>query len=260
MQTFRILLLLCAIASATVAHADTVEIRFDLSGSTLNFPSLATIPPEGTIRTMGATAVLPATKTTGGATVVQTGVGAFKSFTMDLTVSAGVPFFARVTGTVILDQVGTVTGPFTNTQTLIFGGPTGSGAPQDLQFFRSVHLDCAGLLCGSLGSFPITSVGTPPPGTGTGTGTGTPPEPQPQSLFLANLNTPGAAALSGTLFISQAATTTGDPFTGSIPLVGTEVSRTYVVPEPSFIVMLVPGLVGLAGLSLRRRRSGGAAR
>jgi len=210
---------------------------------------VATIPPDGTITSMGATTILPAIKTIGGATSVQTGSAQLKHLTLDMTVDAGTVGVAAVTGTVFVSQVGTSTGPFTNTQTVMFGGAgTGTGTAVGMSLFISAHLRCAGLFCGLVGDFPVTIVGTNPPPAG-----------QAFTIFLEGLNTPGAANVDGKLpFTLPPQTTLGTPTTGTIFLMGTEVSRTYQVPEPGALAQLVPGALALVGLSRRRRQNRGA--
>ena len=246
----RILVLACALVLSTSARADTVEIDFDFSGSTMSFLGLITIPPGGTITSMGATTVLPAIKTGGGATSVQTGSAHLKNLTVDMTIDDGVPFIAVVTGNVIVSQVGTSTGPFTNTRTVMFGGTgtgTGTGTTAGMSLFVSAHLNCFGFGCAGVGNFPISVVGTQPP-----------PPGQAFSIFLGHLNTLGAATVTGTLPVSlPPSTSLGNPVTGTVFLAGTEISRTYHVPEPGSLAQLIPGAVALAGLSPRRRRDRG---
>jgi len=240
----RILFLACTLGLTASARADTVEIDYDFSDSTMSFVGLIDIPPGGTIMSMGATTVLPAIKTAGGATSVQTGSAQLKSLTVDMTISDGAPFIAFVTGNVIVSQVGTSTGPFTNTRTVMFGGP-GTGTTAGLSLFVSAHLNCFGLGCAGVGDFPISVVRTQPP-----------PPGQAFSIFLGHLNTPGAATVSGTLPVSiPPETTSGDPVTGTVFLTGTEISRTYHVPEPGSLAQLIPGVIGLAGVSRGRRRN-----
>ncbi len=102
-----------------------------------------------------------------------------------------------------------------------------------------------GLLCGALGDFPISIMGTNPS-----------PPGQAFTITLAGLNTPGAANVGGTMPISlPPETSNGSTFTGTVFLAGNEVSRTYV-PEPGALVQLTAGAIALAGLSLRSRRNG----
>jgi hypothetical protein len=194
---------------------------------------------------MGATTVLPAAGGE-GATSVQTGSALLKSLMVDMTLSAAVGFGTQITGPVIVSQVGTSTGAFTNTQTVMFGG-TGTGTSLGMSLFVSAYLNCFGLFCGLIGDFPISIMGTNPPPTG-----------QAFTITLASLNTPGAAYVGGTMPISipPANTTTGNPFTGTVFLTGNEVSRTYL-PEAGSLAQLISGAVALAGLSLRRRRGRG---
>jgi hypothetical protein len=245
MRRIRVLVLASVLVLSTSAQADTVGIDFDFGNSTMTFLGTINIPPDGTIHSMGGTTILPAIKTGGGATSVQTGSAQLKNLTLDMTIDAGTVGIAAITGTVIVSQVGTSTGPFTNTQSVMFGG-TGTGAGMSL--FISAHLRCAGLFCGLVGNFPVTIVGTNPP-----------PPGQAFTIFLASLNTPGAANVDGTLPISlPPQTSLGSPTTGTIFLMGTEVSRTYNVPEPGALAQLIPGALALAGLSRRRRQSRGA--
>jgi hypothetical protein len=236
----------CALVLSTSAQADTVGIDFDLGSSTMSFLGTINIPPDGTIHSMGATTILPAVKTGGGATSVQTGSAQMKNFTLDMTVDAGSIFVAHITGPVFVSQVGTSTGPFTNTQSVMFGGTgTGTGTGAGMSLFISAHLRCEGLFCSSFGNFPVDITGTSPPRTG-----------QAFTMFLASLNTPGAANVDGTMPVSiPPATTLGNPTTGTIFLMGTEVSRTFNVPESGSLAQLVPGALALAALSRRRRQT-----
>lgn len=243
MLRIRILVLAGALVLSTNATADTVEINFDFSNSIMSFLGLITIPPDGTIHAMSATTILPAVQTSGGATSVQTGSAQLKGLMVDMTLSAAVGFGTLITGPVIVSQVGTSTGPFTNTQSVMFGG-TGTGLGMSL--YVNAYLRCVGLFCGLIGDFPVSIMGTNPA-----------PPGQTFTITLASLNTPGAANVGGTMPISiPPETTAGNPFTGTVFLAGSEVSRTFV-PEPGSFAQLTSGVVVLAGLSRRRRRGRG---
>jgi len=247
MRRIRVLVLACVLVLSTSAQADTVGIDFDLGDSTMSFIGTINIPPDGTIHSMGATTILPAIKTGGGATSVQTGSAQMKNLTLDMSIDAGSFLIARITGPVFVSQVGTSTGPFTNTQSVMFGG-TGTGTSAGMSLFISAHLRCQGLFCSSVGNFPIDITGTNPAPAG-----------QAFTIFLASLNTPGAANVGGTMPVSiPPATSLGSPTTGAIFLMGNEVSRTYEVPEPGSLAQLIPGAIALAGLSRRRRQNRGA--
>ena len=246
MRFIRTLVLVCVLVLSASAQAGTLEIDFDLGNSTMSFIGTINIPPDGTITSMGATTILPAIKTGGGATSVQTGSAQMKNLTLDMTVDAGTVGIAAITGTVFVSQVGTLTGPFTNTQSVMFGG-TGTGTGVGMSLFIDAYLRCTGLFCGLVGNFPVSIMGTNPA-----------PPGQAFTIFLASLNTPGAANVDGTLPISlPPATSLGSPTTGTVFLMGTEVSRTYDVPEPGSLAQLVPGALALAGLSRRRRQNRG---
>jgi hypothetical protein len=246
MRRIRVLVLACVLVLSTSAQADTVGIDFDLGDSTMSFIGTINIPPDGTIHSMGATTILPAIKTGGGATSVQTGSAQMKNLTLDMSIDAGSFLIAHITGPVFVSQVGTSTGPFTNTQSVMFGG-TGTGTSAGMSLFISAHLRCQGLFCSSVGNFPIDITGTNPAPAG-----------QAFTIFLASLNTPGAANVGGTMPVSiPPATSLGSPTTGAIFLMGNEVSRTYEVPEPGSLAQLIPGAIALAGLSRRRRQNRG---
>jgi len=244
----RVLVLACALVLSTSAMADTVEIEFDFSSSTMSFLGLITIPPDGTIHSMAATTVLPAAGGE-GATSIQTGSALLKSLMVDMTLNAQVGLGTLITGPVIVSQVGTSTGPLTNTQSIMFGGTgtgTGTGTALGMSLFVSAYLQCFGLFCGLIGDFPVSIMGTNPP-----------PPGQAFTITLAGLNTPGSGYVGGTMPISiPPEYTTGSPFTGTVLLTGNEVSRTYV-PEPGSLAQMLSGVVALAGLSLRRRRGRG---
>jgi len=251
MNRIRFLLAAVILSFSTGARAESVAIDFDLGDSVLNLLGSVTIPPDGSIMSMGATAVLPAIKTSGGATSVQTGSAQLKDLTADITVDAGTLGVAHVTGNIFVSQMGTSTGPFTNTRTVMFGGGgTSTSTGAGLSLFVSAHLKCVGLFCGLIGDFPVDIVGTNPP-----------PPGQAFSIMLASLNTPGAAKVDGTIpFSLPPKTPLADPTTGTLFLVGNEVSRTFNVPEPHALAQLIAGVICLAGLSLRRRPLRGTSR
>ena len=227
------------------ARADMVEITFDFGSSVLTVVSTLTItvPPDGQINRMGAVGGFPAIQTASGATMVQTGNANIKSLTLQLTIDGGVALFGKVDGTVTATQLGTSTGPFTNTQSAVFGTPSATG--NGLSIFLRAMVDCAGFLCP--GSFPINISATQPAPTGNG---------NTYTLMFHNLNTPGAASITGSLPISLAASGTGSPLNAMFNLTGVEVSRTFVVPEPAYLALLVPGVAAVAAVGLlgRRRR------
>lgn len=231
---------------ATGARADSVEIAFDFGSSVLTIVSTITInvPPDGQINRMGAIGGFPAIQTASGATVVQTGNASIKSLTMQLTIDGGIVFLGKVDGTVTATQLGTSTGPFPSTQSAMFGTPSATG--NGLSVFLKAFVDCAGLGCG--GGWPISISQTQPAPTGTG---------NTYTLMFHNLNTPGAASITGSLPISLPTTGTGPPLTGMFNLTGAEISRTFVVPEPAFLALLAPGVLAVAAagwLGRRRRR------
>jgi hypothetical protein len=97
MRNIQFLVLVCVLVLSTSAQADTVGIDFDLGDSTMSFIGTINIPPDGTIHSMGATTILPANKTGGGATSVQTGSAQLKNLTLDMTIDAGSIVVAHIT-------------------------------------------------------------------------------------------------------------------------------------------------------------------
>jgi hypothetical protein len=158
-----------------------------------------------------------------GAATPVAGGAQLQGFSWTSTVNA-LAFGNLITGTQLLNQVG---GALPGTLTpglaqVVFGAP--------MQVSRAGAINCSGPSCGIL-SLPAILTGT-----------------QPLSLAampLANLGVIGGASVNGIFAITIAG------LTGSLQLVGTEISRVYV-PEPATASLLLLGLVGLAGWRSRR--------
>lgn len=208
---------LCLLAAE--AHAGVVEVQFDFSGSSVSLlGGLIQIPPEGSITSAGGTLVVQAL----GSATPTTGVAVLKNFGMAATVNA-ITFDNTITGNPSLSQVGVRPGALTpGLSQVIFGGP--------MQIALAGALNCTGPSCAIL-SLPQVLTGT-------------------QLVYLAglplaNLANIGNALVSGTFAITFAG------LTGTLHLVGNEVSRVFV-PEPGSGGLLLLGLVGLAGWRARR--------
>lgn len=214
------LVLSCWLAAG--AQAGTLTVNFDFSGSSLGMlGGLVNIPPQGSIQSASGTIDVSAL---GSATAVG-GPGAFRDFAMALTINANV-LGNLITGNAsILQLTAGVPG-------LLNGALDSLLAAAPMQIQQNGVINCVGAGCAVL-SLPTTINGT-------------------QALTLAalpiaNLNSIGNALISGSFDITFAG------FTGILHLVGTEVSRSFVVPEPNSIALVGMGLALIAGSRLRKR-------
>ena len=141
---------LLVISSASAANAASVQIDFDFTSTTITVAGLLSIPPDGSIMSAAASVTAPAA----GITTISSGSITFSGLTIDATVSGGAPLFAFITGSVLASQIGTAMGSLTAglAQAAVF-------APAFLNVTGG--LDCAGILCGGIGTFPVNLTGNP---------------------------------------------------------------------------------------------------
>jgi len=212
--------------SVSTAQAATINIDFDLSGSTVSIlGGIIDVPPDGQFTTATAKLVVE------GAGIATPNAGGQVTL-----------WQLRLKGTIDADILGqaNVTGNFDHIAQNQPAGTLSAGLanvafPGSLVMGMNNHLDCSGVACGSLAAFPLTLTG---PTTISVLG----------SIPVAGLGTVGAAAFSGSFSVSISG------YTMFVSLVGQEISREYAqIPEPGTAGLVVMGLAGLAALAARRR-------
>lgn len=219
--------LVALVGIASDSRAGQVVVDFDFSGSSIVLPSLASIPPDGTITSAGASFTIPAA----GPVTVSAGPAELDAFEIRASVDVvfgGFPSTTSISGSVTQSQQGSALGNF------VGGGIQGIASLQTVQLFTRIALDCDGGIlnqCNSLG-LPATSSGTS--------------TVQALSFVINNLGVSGGATIMKTITFS------GSSGTGMIFLTGTETSRTFL-PEPGHYTLMATGIAGLAGLSRLRR-------
>ena len=216
--------LVCLLAAAP-ANAGTISVDFDLSGSSISIlGGIVTIPPNGSITTASASVAVP------GSSIVnpQAGAAALSDLTIDGTISGTVAALVTLSGSIAGTQVGVANGSLTGGLANVVIGT--------LSLNLSAFVACIPpATCALVGTFPISIMSTQ---VITGVGT----------IGVGNLATSGAATLNAVLSI------TIDGNSAVVNLVGTEVSRTFAVPEPDTFGLVGLGLLGLAGVGWRRTR------
>lgn len=219
--------LLLTLGASPSARAETINIEFDLSGSSFSIlGGIIDVPPDGQFTVATAKLLVEGA---GISTPQSGGQVTLWQLKLNGTISADILGQALVTGnfnTKALNQpVGTLSAGLANV-----------AFPGALSMDMNVNMACSGVACGSLASFPVNIAGThtlSPLG----------------SLPVVGLETPGAAAFSG----SFSASISG--FTFLIQLVGAEIAREYaVIPEPNTFALVAIGVVGLGALGLRSRQ------
>jgi hypothetical protein len=220
--SFFVLSILLSCWLGASAQAGTLTVNFDFSGSSLSMlGGILNIPPQGAIQSASGTVNVSAL---GSATAVG-GPASLDSFQMALTINALI-FGNTITGNAAITQIGGAVPGVLN------GGLNQINFVSPMQIQQSGVINCTGPSCALL-SLPTTINGT-----------------QPLTLAampIANLNNIGNALISGTFDITFAG------FTGVLHLVGTEVNRSFVVPEPNSVALIGLGLAMMAGGRLRKR-------
>jgi hypothetical protein len=209
--------------AAPSAQAGTITVDFDLTNSTVALlGGILNVPPDGSITAASAQVTVQ------GSNATNAGAGAAQISNLML--------MATINGTVGSAVV--LTGGISGTQ---LGGGAGSlsaGLANLIVTTLSLNLNgvinCFGGMCPALGTFPVSAVNSVSVVTG-------------WNLGMAGLGTLGAASLNGVLSLAIAGNT------AVVNLVGQEVNRTFV-PEPNTFALVGLGMLGLAGLGVRRAR------
>jgi hypothetical protein len=211
--------------AAPSARAGTITVDFDLTSSTVALlGGILNIPPDGSITAASAQVTVQ------GSNLTSPSAGAAQL--------SNLMVMATINGTVGSSVL--LTGTFSGTQ---LGGGAGSlsgGLANLIVATLTLNVNglvnCFGGLCGALGTFPISAVNSVSVLTGFG------------SMGIGGLGTLGAATLNGLLPLTIGGNTM------ALSLVGQEVNRTFVIPEPNTFALVGLGVLGLAGLGWRRTR------
>lgn len=222
MLSLSLTLVVCLLAGfADSARAVPIAIQFDFSGSSVSMLNgLVQIPPDGSINSASGTLVVNGA----GLATLSAGPASLQGFNLSATVNA-VTFGNTITGNPSVTQIGAAGGTLTpGLAQVVFGAP--------MQIALGGALGCTGPSCAIL-SLPAVLTGT-------------------QLLNLAALPIANLAVL-GNAFIDATYAITFNGMTGSLHLVGAEVSRV-VVPEPQTAGLLALGVFALAGWRAARSR------
>jgi hypothetical protein len=189
--------------AAPALRAGTVEVEFDLTGSTLSaLGGHINVPPDGTITSGMVRMRMPGT----GLTAVSPGPARISAFSLGLTVDALLSG-ALVTGTASMTQNGVANGSLTTALVYL-------AATSPFRVSATGTFECTGVGCAAFGTFPVTFNGIQTIGP-------------PASFALGSLHAAGQATARGTLLMMLGS------HTAVLGVVGNEISRTFV-PEPGW--------------------------
>jgi len=215
-------LVVCLLAAfAGPARAVPIAIQFDFTGSSVSMlGGIVQVPPDGSINSASGTLIV----TGAGLATPSPGPVLLQSFGLAASVNA-VTFGNTITGNPSITQIGVAGGTLTpSLSQVVFGAP--------MQIALAGVLNCSGPSCAIL-SLPAALTGTQLLNLA--------------AMPIANLAAIGNAAIDATYAITL------NGLTGSLHLVGTEISRV-VVPEPHTAGLLALGIAALAGWRVARAR------
>jgi hypothetical protein len=209
--------------AAPFAHAGSITIDFDLTGSSVALlGGILNIPPDGSITAATAQVTVQGSNATNAAP----GAAQLNNLVLVATING------TVGGAVAL------TGGLSGTQ---IGGGSGSlsaGLANLIVATLSLNvnglINCFGGMCPAIGTFPVSVVNSTSILSGIGFGIG-------------GLGTLGAGTLSGVLSLTLGGSA------AVVGLVGQEVNRTFI-PEPNSFALVGLGTLSMAGLGWRRAR------
>jgi hypothetical protein len=211
-------------SAGTAAAASLIQIDFDFTAESVMSLLGGTIvtPPDGSFDSGSVRLWVDATDIETGIVggEVAIGQGAFSG-----TVAKNVAGAADISGPFSGTQVGTLLG-------VLDAGATSATFVDDLMIDLNFNLACTGVGCDPLG-FPVNVMGISAFSLGT--------------ISITGLDIDGTARVEITTDIEL------DGVLGTLNLVGNEIARIFVVPEPQTATLLMLGLVGLACKRTRRR-------
>ncbi len=215
--------------AATPAHAGTLTIDFDFTGSTVTLlGGVVTVPPDGAVNAGSGSIDFLADN---GTQQAISGAAQIGNASLGVSLNKDLLGLALITGSVSGAQSGSASGALNAALTQVT-------LLSPLQILYTGMIQCTGTGCGAVGTFPVV-VNTILSFFG-GVGVG-------------NLASTGNATLNATLPFSLAG------FTGVLQLSGVETSRTFV-PEPNTAALVALGMVGFGAAArfgapgLRRRK------
>lgn len=210
---------------ASALSAPYTEVTYSLAGSVLNISAPLSIPNAALV---DGTAVLQFTSS--GETAIGDGPAELISFVAAIDLASGGLAPLGVTGTISATLNSPVLGSLAgNVVTLPEGAATATG---------TINGNAGSLICTLSG---LPSPCTIPVDNALAAALG--------SFTVANLNSPPS---SSTADLPVSLTLGALGVTGSVALVLTETSRTFVVPEPGTMLLVAAGLAGLAVTGRRK--------
>ena len=221
MLSLPFVLVLCLLAGS--ARAGQISVQFDFRGSSVSLlGGLIQVPPDGSITSASGALVASGL----GSAAPVAGPAAIQGFGMAATINA-LTFGNTITGNPSLTQLGGASGSLTaGLAQVLFASP--------MHIALAGAINCTGPSCAIL-SLPRALTGT-------------------QFLTLAAMPIANLASVGNALINATYAITLGG-LTGSLHLVGTEVSRSYSpIPEPHTAGLFALGLTLLAGWRATRAR------
>jgi len=212
-------LVLLAAGNAFAQSSEQIVFDFTPGSSFSLLGGTIVTPPDGTLD-LGSGMI--SVEATAPGVFVPGGLFVLDALEVAGTVSKDVLGAAQIDGTYAASQASPLAGT-------LAAGMNGGDFVDDLALNLNIVLGCVGSGCSSLG-FPISDIGLSLLSL--------------SFLSVSDLGVAGSARIEASIPIEV------DGVLGSFNLIGVEVSRSFVVPEPGTFVLLATGLLALA---IRRR-------